>query len=74
MVTNIVLVIPTFAVLLIITAYLMDLVGVAVLIELEAGTHTISLGPPANFTPKTRRVVLKGTSEPEPKEVAFYDA
>ena len=44
------------------------------LIELEAGTYTVSLGPPANFTPETRRVVLKNTDAFEPKEVAFYDA
>jgi len=44
------------------------------LIELEAGTYTVSLGPPANFTPRTRRVLLKDTSEFEPKKVAFYDA
>jgi hypothetical protein len=44
------------------------------LIELEAGTHTVSLGPPANFTPESRRIVLRDTSELEPREVAFDDA
>ncbi|HSB73676.1 MAG TPA: hypothetical protein VLT62_30485 [Candidatus Methylomirabilis sp.] len=43
-------------------------------IELEAGTHTISLGPPANFTPESRRIVLRDTSPLEPREVAFDDA
>ncbi len=45
-----------------------------VLIELEAGTYTVGLGPPANFTPESRRVVLKDTGKFEPKEVAFDDA
>lgn len=45
-----------------------------VVIELEAGTYTVSLGPPANFTPKSRRVVLKDTSALAPKEVAFDEA
>jgi hypothetical protein len=41
------------------------------LIQLAAGTHTISLGPPANFTPESRRVMLQDTSELSPREVAF---
>jgi hypothetical protein len=41
------------------------------LIQLEAGTHTISLGPPPSFTPESRRIVLKGTSELTPREVTF---
>jgi len=41
------------------------------LIELEAGTYTVSLGPPPNFTPESRRVVLRNTSALEPKEVTF---
>jgi hypothetical protein len=44
------------------------------LIELEAGTYTVSLGPPANFAPESRRVLLRKTSKFEPKEVTFYDA
>jgi hypothetical protein len=44
------------------------------LIELEAGTCTVSLGPPANFTPESRRIVLKNTSALEPKEVTFDEA
>jgi hypothetical protein len=44
------------------------------LIELEAGTYTVSLGPPANFTPESRRIVLKNTSALEPKEVTFDEA
>ena len=43
------------------------------LIQLDAGTHTISLGPPPNFTPESRRVVLKDTAEQKPKEVTFDD-
>jgi hypothetical protein len=41
------------------------------LIELEAGTHTVSLGPPPNFTPESRKIVLKDTSVNNPREVAF---
>lgn len=41
------------------------------LIELEAGTHTITLGPPPNFTPSDRRIVLKDTSPLSPREVTF---
>lgn len=41
------------------------------LIELEAGTHTVTLGPPPNFAPAKRTVVLKDTSPLSPCEVAF---
>ena len=41
------------------------------LLELEAGTHTVSLGPPDNFTPKSQVLLLRGTSALAPKEVAF---
>lgn len=44
------------------------------LIELEAGTYTVSLGPPPNFTPKSRQVVLKDTSALQPTEVEFDEA
>lgn len=44
------------------------------LIELEAGTHTVSLGPPANFAPPFQRIVLRNTSALEPREVAFDEA
>lgn len=40
-------------------------------IELEAGSHVISLGPPANFTPAEQRIDLKGTSELDPRELSF---
>ncbi len=43
-------------------------------IELEAGTHMVSLGPPANFTPESRRIVLRNTSPLEPREVVFDEA
>lgn len=43
------------------------------LIQLEAGTHTISLGPPPTFTPESRRIVLKDTTELTPREVTFED-
>lgn len=41
------------------------------LIELEAGSHVVALGPPGNFTPSERRIVLRNTSELEPREIAF---
>ncbi len=41
------------------------------LIELEAGTYKVSLGPPADFTPDAVEVVLEGTSALEPLEVTF---
>ena len=41
------------------------------LIELEPGSHVVTLGPPDNFTPYERRLVLKETSELEPREIAF---
>ena len=44
------------------------------LIELEAGTHAIGLGPPANFTPESRKIVLRNTSALEPREVVFDEA
>jgi hypothetical protein len=40
-------------------------------IELEAGSHVVSLGPPANFTPDEQRIILKGTSELAPREISF---
>jgi hypothetical protein len=44
------------------------------LIELEAGRHTISLGPPPNFAPESQRITLRNTSPLEPREVGFSDA
>jgi hypothetical protein len=42
------------------------------LIELEAGRHVVSLGPPYdNFTPDQYTVILRDTSELEPREVSF---
>ena len=41
------------------------------LIQLDAGTHTITLGPPANFTPPEITVELKDTAELAPLEVTF---
>ena len=41
------------------------------LIELEAGRHVVSLGPPYNYTPEERTIILKDTSELEPREVSF---
>lgn len=41
------------------------------LIELEPGSHVVTLGPPDNFSPYERRLVLKETSELEPREISF---
>jgi hypothetical protein len=41
------------------------------LIQIEAGTHTISLGPPPNFTPKQQTVLIEDTSALQPFEVTF---
>lgn len=41
-------------------------------IELEAGKHIVSLGPPYdNYTPDQHTIILKDTSELEPREVSF---
>jgi hypothetical protein len=41
-------------------------------IEVEAGTHIISLkSPPENFRPGQRKVTLTGTSALTPREVSF---
>jgi len=42
-----------------------------VVIELEAGTHVVSLGPPDNFKPSEQTVVLKNTSPLQPREITF---
>lgn len=41
------------------------------LIELEAGRHVVSLGPPYNYTPEEQTIILKDTSELDPREVSF---
>jgi hypothetical protein len=41
------------------------------LIELEAGSHVVTLGPPDNFSPEERRIILRDTSELEPREIDF---
>lgn len=41
------------------------------LIELEAGRHVVSLGPPYNYTPDAHTIILKDTVELEPREVSF---
>jgi len=40
-------------------------------IEVEAGSHVVSLGPPSNFKPAEREIVLKDTSELAPLEISF---
>lgn len=41
-------------------------------LEIEAGRHIVSLGPPYdNYTPDLYMIILKNTSELEPREVSF---
>jgi hypothetical protein len=40
-------------------------------IELDMGTHTVSLGVPKDFTPKNMKIVLEGTTVFSPMEVRF---
>lgn len=40
-------------------------------VELARGTHTITLGPPRDFTPKKMKIVLKDTTVISPMEVRF---
>ncbi|MEJ2170652.1 MAG: hypothetical protein P8X90_34600 [Desulfobacterales bacterium] len=40
-------------------------------VELPAGTHTIALGPPKDFTPLMMKIVLKDTTVLSPMEVRF---
>ena len=42
------------------------------LLELEAGTHTVTMGPPANFTPLEQTVLLQETSPLSPCEITFH--
>ena len=41
------------------------------LIELEAGRHVVSLGPPYNYSPEAQTIILKNTAELEPREASF---
>lgn len=40
-------------------------------VELAGGTHTLTLGPPMDYTPKKVKVVLKDTTVIRPMEVRF---
>ncbi len=44
------------------------------IIELEAGTQTVSLAPPDDFTPPSQTVVLQNTSPLSPHDVTFEKA
>lgn len=44
------------------------------LIELDGGPYTVSLGPPANFSPESQPVDLKGTAPLTPMIVRFESA
>lgn len=40
-------------------------------IEIEGGSYSVELSPPANYTPPSRKVVLANTSALDPKTIAF---
>jgi uncharacterized membrane protein len=40
-------------------------------IELEGGSYTVELSPPANYTPSSRKVDLADTSALDPKVITF---
>jgi len=40
-------------------------------VELPIGTHTLTLGPPRDHTPKKMKIVLKETTVISPMEVRF---
>ena len=40
-------------------------------IELETGTHTISLIEPNDFTPELREIILRRTTSTRPKVIRF---
>jgi hypothetical protein len=40
-------------------------------VELAAGTHSITLGPPKDFSPKKMKIVLKDTTVISPMEGRF---
>jgi hypothetical protein len=42
-----------------------------VTLEVEAGTHTVTLEPPDDFTPLTQTVLLKDTTSIKPMEICF---
>lgn len=41
-------------------------------LRVDAGTHSFSLGPVANYRPASRDVTLEDTTPLEPRVVAFY--
>ena len=43
-------------------------------IQVEAGTHVVALGPPYSFNPEEQEVVLQDTSALCPLEVSFEKA
>ena len=43
-------------------------------IQIEAGTHTVTLAPPADFAPATQAVVVVDTSALAPMTVTFSPA
>ncbi len=42
-----------------------------IVLDLEAGTHTVTLGPPRNFTPIEQTVLLENTAPLAPCRVTF---
>jgi hypothetical protein len=44
------------------------------MIEIEAGTHVVSLKPPNDFKPEARTILLRNTDPAGPREVDFEPA
>jgi hypothetical protein len=41
-------------------------------VQLDAGTHTITMEPPPNFSPISQTIVLQATSPLDPMTVTFH--
>ena len=42
-----------------------------IVLQLDAGTHTVTLGPPFNFSPLEQKVLLQNTAALAPCRVTF---
>ena len=42
-----------------------------IVLQVEAGTHTVTLAPPRNFSPLEQTVLLQNTAAVDPCRIAF---
>ena len=42
------------------------------ILQFEAGMHTVTLGPPRNFSPVEQKVLLQNTAALDPCKVEFH--